>query len=254
MNNQKTIIIASFVIAVAAAGLAVFFYQGAQKEFDKIRSLKHQADIILKQREEIMQGIEALDKEKEQLIIRLEDYGKKVQNYELDISKLKSEKENINQQLSAAENTASTLKVTLEPIRAQEAALKGDLVKAQSKHEELVSELEYARKEKSELEEKLKSYMQKARGVELRKIVVRVTRPAEGSIVEVSRKYNFAVIDLGVRDDIKSGDALEIYRNNRMIARALIENVYDDMSSIVVFDEWRDAELVIGDTVKLQRN
>jgi uncharacterized protein (UPF0335 family) len=130
--------------------------------------------------------------------------------------------------------------------------LEANLADAQKAHEELIERLEYARNEKSELEESLKSYMQTTKGVELPKIVVKVVKPAKGVIVEVSREYNFAVVDIGEDNGIKKGDYLEVYRDNSLIAKAIIENVYADMSSIVVFNQWRHVDLAVGDSVKLQ--
>jgi DNA repair exonuclease SbcCD ATPase subunit len=254
MDKDKQIIIVSIVIMALVSGIAVFFYMEAQKELKIVSSIKPKIESVTAERIGIIKNIESLNAKKEELVIKLQDYSDKIQAYEAEIPRLKTEKEKIAVQLSEAEKESSVIINTLHSIHSQEASLKDELAKADSDYQDLLEALEYAGKEKSELEEKLKSYIQKEQGVQLGKIVVRVANPAEGKIVEVSKEYNFSVVDMGEKDNIKSGDLLEIYRNNKLIAKALVENVYDDMSSIIVFDQWKDVDIYIGDTVKLQNS
>jgi DNA repair exonuclease SbcCD ATPase subunit len=254
MDKQKQVIIALLLIAASAMALAVFFYGESNKEIVKIDSLKKQIISVTAERINILKDIENLNAQREILDAQIQDYSGKIQNYESDLPKLRSEKEDIALKLLETKRIASALEKKQEDITSHEQALRTELAKAQSGHEDLLEELEYARDEKSELEEKLKSHIQSSKGIELRKIVVKVVKPAEGKIVEVSRQYNFAVVDLGEEDGVRPGDRMEIYRNKKMIARALIENVYDDMSSLVALDQWRNVDLAVGDSVKLQNN
>ena len=254
MDKNKQIIVAFLLIAVLALGAALFFYTESQKELKAINSLKPRIDSVTAKRIDIIKNIEFLNSQREKLALQLQDYSEKIQQFEADIPKLKTEKENITVQLVEVEKESADLINTLNAVTAQESALKDEFAKAQLSHQDLLEALEYAGKEKSELEEKLKSYIQKSQGVQLGKIVVKVAKPAEGSVVEVSREYKFSVMDLGEQDGVKSGDLLEIYRDNKLIAKALIENIYDDMSSVIVFDQWRDVDILVGDTVKLQKS
>ena len=254
MDKHKQTIIASLLIAALALGAALFFYTEAQKELKTINFLKPQIDSVTAERIDIIKNIESLNSQRGKLVLQLQDYSEKIQQFEADMPKLNTEKESIAIQLAKAEKESSDSSNMLNTVAAQEAALKDELAKAQSSHQDLLEALEYAGKEKSELEEKLKSYIQKSQGVQLGKIVVKVAKPSEGSVVEVSGEYNFSVVDLGEANGVKSGDLLEVYRNNKLIAKALIENVYGDMSSVIVFDQWRDVDIFVGDTVKLQKS
>jgi len=254
MDKHKQTIIASLLIAVLALGAALFFYTEAQKELKAINSLKPQIDSVTAERIDIIKNIESLNNQRGKITLQLQDYSKKIQQFEADMPKLKTEKESMAIQLAEAEKESSDLSNTLNTVAGQESSLKDEFAKAQSSHQDLLEALEYAGKEKSELEEKLKSYIQKSQGVQLGKIVVKVAKPSEGSVVEISRKYNFSIVDLGEANGVKSGDLLEVYRNSKLIAKALIENVYDDMSSMIVFDQWRDVDIFVGDTVKLQKS
>jgi chromosome segregation ATPase len=237
MEKHKQIIVASFLIVILAMVIALFFYTKASEEMDKVYSLKPKIESVTAQRADIIKNIELLNNRRSELVIQLQDYSERIQNIGADIPALKAEKEDIEALLTEAEKAASGINDLLDTALVREAGLRDDLAKAEASHRDLLEALEYAGKEKSEFEEQLKDYIKKSQGVQLGKIVVKVARPVEGSIVEVSKKYNFSVIDLGKEAGVRSGDLLEIYRGGKLIAKALIENVYDDMSSIIIFDQ-----------------
>jgi hypothetical protein len=252
MNKQKQVIILLLLVVALAGGLAILFYSGYQQEVAMMHSLEEQINVVANEKVEIFKEIEIMNKKREELNARLMDYGEKIQNYQSDIPALKSEKESVLREVADIEIISSGLNTQREEIIRREQGLKASLENVQKTYAELLQRTEYARDEKSELEEELKSHIQSTKGVELSKIVVKVVKPAEGTIVEISKEYNFAVVDIGTESGVKKGDYLEIYRNNNLIAKALIENVYDDMSSIVVFNQWRHVDLAVGDSVKLQ--
>jgi DNA repair exonuclease SbcCD ATPase subunit len=253
MDKNSQILIVVFLIITLIAGAALFLYLEAQKDIKAINSLKTQTDSVTAERIGIIKNMESLNTEQKRLVSQLQHYGEKIKSYEAEAIELRIEKENTVFQLTELQKEYSGLTGSLNVVLSQELELKNEIAQAVSNRQDLLDALERAGTEKAELEERLKAYIQKSKGVQLPKIVVKVARPAEGNIIEVSKKYNFLVVDLGEIDGVSSGDVLEIYRSNKLIAKALIENVYDDMSSIVVFDQWSDVDILIGDTVKLQR-
>jgi phage shock protein A len=253
MDSQKQALLVSILVIFLVFAAAVFLYQDAQREIAAANLIRPRIDNTMAERIKIVSDIESLNYEKDQLTVQLGDYSSKIQGYEAEIPKVKSERDDIAVRMSKVEEELFSLDRSLAAVSAQETLLKDKLASSQAEYQDLLDAVEYIAKEKSSLEQQLKDYIQQSKGVELRKVVVKVARPLEGSVVEVSRKYNFAVIDIGEADGIKSGDVVEIYRNSRLVAKALVENVYDVMSSIVVFDEWRNVELFIGDSIRAQR-
>jgi superfamily II DNA/RNA helicase len=252
MDNKKNILIISFLIIALAAGAAFFFYAESQKEVARIKSLKKDIEIVSAKRIDIIKEIEASKQEKEKLSQQLREYSENIQAYETELPELESEKKNVLVRLAEKEKLLDGLKDKQQDILRQEQVFREELEKTRADHEKLIEKLEYARNEKSELEEELKFHIQSSRGVELPRIVVKVVKPAKGHIVEVSKEYNFAVVDIGEEHGVGRGNRLAVYRNKKLIAKALIENVYEDMSSIVVLEQWRDADLSIGDSVELE--
>ncbi len=254
MDKNKQIIIAGILVIIVAFVSAYFFYMQANAEAKKIDSLKGQIVIITEERMVLIKKIEEIKQKKEELSLSLQGYSVNIQNNEAELLDIDKEKEDVLTQLQAQKRALALLQQGLKDVKLEESALKESLNKAKDNHAGVIQALESMRKKKSALEEKIKSSLETSRGVELRKIVVRMASPVNGNVIDVNREYNFSVIDLGFLDDVKNGDVLGIYRDGTLMAKAIIENVYEDMSSIIVFDEWRDVQLIYGDTVKLLKS
>ena len=254
MDKNKQIIIAGILVIIVALVSAYFFYMQANTEAKKIDSLKGKIVIITEERMVLIKKIEEIKQKKEELSLSLQGYSVNIQNNEAELLDIKKEKEDVLTQLQAQKRALALLQQGLKDVKLEESNLKESLNKAKDNHAGVIQALESMRKKKSALEEKIKSSLETSRGVELRKIVVRMASPVNGNVIDVNREYNFSVIDLGFLDDVKNGDVLGIYRDGTLMAKAIIENVYEDMSSIIVFDEWRDVQLIYGDTVKLLKS
>ena len=251
MDKNNQIIIAGILIIILAAGSAYFFYTQSNAESEKISSLKKEIAVIVEERIELISKAEEVKKMKKELTNNLQDYSVEIQNNEAEITDIKKVREDMLVQLKEKKEALSKVAQAADDVRLTESALKNDLSKVKASHEEVLRNQESMQKEKSLLEDKIKAYLQASRGVELRKIVVKMASPVNGKIIDVNSEYNFAVIDLGSADAIKNGDVLGIYRDEALVAKAVIENVYEDMSSIIVFDEWRNIEIFYGDNIKL---
>jgi len=254
MQRNNRLIITGIPIILLALGVTAFFYIESGKEYKKIASLKEEIAVITAERDIILKKIEDTKEEKDELALRLQDYSKQIQDNESEIEDIKRAKEGILSQLQAKEDDLSGLRQALEKVELKESMFKDALAKAKIGHENILKSLESAQKEKTALEEKIKSHLDGSKGIELRKIVVKMANPITGKVIDVNREYNFAVINLGIEDDISSGDILGLYRKDRLIAKAMVENVYEDMSSVMVFDEWRNVVINQGDAVKLLEN
>lgn len=246
--------IAGVLVIILAASSAYFFYMESDRESKKTDSLKKEIAVITEERITSLKKINKIKQQKEKLTSDLQDYSIKIQNKEVEISGIKKVKEDLLTQFQEKKEALSDLQQVLEDVKLEESGLKDDLSKVKEDREDVLQALESMQRKKSALEDKIKSYLKGSQSVELRKIVVKMAGPVEGNIIDVNKEYNFAVINLGSMDKIKNGDLLGIYRDGRLIAKAVIENVYEDMSSIIVFDEWRNAEIFYGDKVKLLKN
>lgn len=70
-------------------------------------------------------------------------------------------------------------------------------------------------------------------------------------IMTVNRKFNFVVVNAGLKDNLRMGDRLEVKRGNQSIARVEVEKLYDDFSAATIVNEKKDFEIQEGDAVVL---
>lgn len=254
MDRNNQIIIAAVLIIALVLALAGYFYFQVTNESDMIKSLNREIAGVSAKRNIIIEKIEEAEAARDKLSLSLENYSKRIQARESELEIVKTDKEQLLSEFRKKNSALSLLKEKLNEVQIKEASLKADLDQAKADNEDITKALEATRNEKADLEEQMAQYLESSKGVELKKIVVRMAPVSSGEIIEVNSEYNFAVADLGSEDSVRSGDLLGIYRNEQLIAKAFIENVYDDMSSIMVFDEWRDIVIRQGDTVKLIEN
>lgn len=254
MGKNNQIIIVGILIIILGAGSAAFFYTQSQAEVKKIDSFEKEIAVIIEERTLLLEKLEETKAKKKELASNLQVYSTKIQNDEAEISNIKKVKEDILAQLQEKRKVLSQLQKTLEDVEFEESVLKGNLSNAKESHEDALQSLGDMREKKSMLEERIKSYLEASKGVELRRIVVKVANPIDGNIIDINKEYNFAVINLGSMDNIRSGDVLGVYRNFTLVAKAIVENIYEDMSSVIIFDEWRNVEIFYGDTVKLLKD
>jgi len=133
---------------------------------------------------------------------------------------------------------------------------------------------------KAELETKIKELEEKAKPVELGKIVVtpetaaapaqnqNVIEPleavqtvqeqkintvtagkAEGKVLVVNKEFSFLVINLGSKDGVKEGDEFEVYHNDTNLGVTKVEKVHDYMSSLGFASAAIKDQASVGDKV-----
>lgn len=249
MKNQLIIIsVLVILLALAAGG---FFYTQLKQEQEKIDLLREEIDGVALERDAIISKLKQINTDKELLDQQLQESSYEVQTHQSELLEERSIYEKEEKQLVAVKDKASTLSSELSELTKQESSLTSDLNQVKREYDSLLAKLQSLRDEKNSLEDKVKTRISPKEGVELKKIVVRISPPVQGKIIEVNREFDFAVINLGERDDMQEGDIIGIYRNNSLIAKAVLENTYKEMSSITVFSEWSDANLYNGDIVKV---
>lgn len=119
--------------------------------------------------------------------------------------------------------------------------------KRQSTNDEIIK----VSQAKRQLEGDIKKYLKPEQGVELDKIIVKLQEVPDGSILDINRRYGFAVIDIGAKAGIIVGDILGVYRDNKLISKVIVDKIFQDYSSVVPVEGYTDVELSVSDTVSL---
>lgn len=247
--NIKLILVVILVIG-SAGGASVLFYKQAQQDMEEIRILEGKIKTISTERIIMAKEIKEAKDMKQALQQTLDSCNQKVNLLKTDISKTNQEKNRLLEELLIKERQILRLEDKLDSVIQQESELNAQLEEAKSDYQTTVQKIETTRKEKMELEKKIKSRLP-SEAVELKKIVVKTTPVLEGEIIEVNKEFNFAIINLGAKDNLNSGSLFGIYREGQLMAKAVAENIYEDISSIIILDEWIEVPIVNGDTVRL---
>ncbi len=249
MKNSLVILV---LIVLAVAGVSAFiFYNQLQQEKTELVSLEQRIDVVKTQITQTEEKITQLDQENQSLEQKITASEKQVTDYNDQVAGLKDKRRQIH--------------TRLQDQRAQLSGLNQDLGKLTSEKEDLLSKMNDLAAQsqnantqivqlsaaKKQLEEDIKKYIKPASGVELDKIVVKMSQVPEGAIVEVNDKHGFAVVDIGADSGVIVGDLLGVYRNNELIAKVVVEKIFKDYSSVVPSEGFTDVRLKISDKVSL---
>ena len=87
--------------------------------------------------------------------------------------------------------------------------------------------------------------------VDLGRIILHKTNSQPATVEHVNSLYGFIVLGAGTRDGLKKDSVVNITRNNRLIAKAVIKKVREEASSAVTLPEWTREEIKAGDLVSV---
>ncbi len=72
----------------------------------------------------------------------------------------------------------------------------------------------------------------------------------ETKILSVNRKFNFAVVNIGLSQKVKIGDPLQVFRDGKAAARLQVEKLYEGFCAASIVQESKEFPVKEGDLVK----
>jgi len=272
-NKGKVPIAALVILLVISLLLALGGLYSLQKERDKNLTLLEEIDDI-KTKQKIT---ETKLEESKNTISGMEDKLKEAQTQidtlTHDLEKGKTDREEVLSQIEQ-------LKTELDQQKELRLNLENKLTQAQEEVNKMQSRLTDLESKKAELESKVQDLQEQVQKVELGKIVVgsegTPANPAstaepepaqapnksetgplasnmEGKILVVNRDYNFAVFNLGTKDNVNVDDIFSVYQDNKYLGDIKVSKVHDSMSaadfvSLDIKDKVREGDKVIPKT------
>jgi len=250
-NKGKIPIAALVILLVISLLLALGGLYSLQKERDKNLTLLEEIDDI-KTKQKIT---ETKLEESKNTISGMEDKLKEAQTQidtlTHDLEKGKTDREEVLSQIEQ-------LKTELDQQKELRLNLENKLTQAQEEVNKMQSRLTELDSKKAELESKVQDLQEQVQKVELGKIVVgsegtpanpastaepepaqapnkSETGPSasnmEGKILVVNRDYNFAVFNLGTKDNVNVDDIFSVYQDNKYLGDIKVSKVHDSMSA-----------------------
>lgn len=70
-----------------------------------------------------------------------------------------------------------------------------------------------------------------------------------GRILEINRKFDFVIINLGREDGVKRDMMFMVYRDKKLLGKIKAEDVFPKMSSCIVLPEWKQGKFKLDDGV-----
>ncbi|MFH0731353.1 MAG: hypothetical protein V2A72_00325 [Candidatus Omnitrophota bacterium] len=240
-----------FIGLIIAAALSFVFHVRLQQETAELRSLKDRIEFVKAQIAESEGKVAAIENENKLLKQQIDESETKIVFFNSQLSETKGKKAELIALLENRHAELEQIKEKLKTLTGEKETLKIRQEQILSRRDQVNAESAKLMQYKEKLEQDIKSYVKPAKGVELEKIVVKLSKASDGSIVDLSRKYGFAIINIGSNDGIIVGDILGVYRRDKFISKVVVEKVFTDMSSVVPAEGYSDMDLAVSDKVSL---
>lgn len=88
------------------------------------------------------------------------------------------------------------------------------------------------------------------KNIELERIVIKSKGELAGKVLTFDKEHSFVAIDLGSKNNLKLGDVLSLYRNDKFIGRAQVEKIEEKTAAAVILTPWKNLEFKENDVVK----
>lgn len=120
-----------------------------------------------------------------------------------------------------------------------------------SARKEAETQLLAVTKEKQALETKVEELTAALpKNIALEKIVIKTTHELIGKVLAFDKEHTFVVVDLGSGNNLKLGDILSVYRNDKFIGRVQVEKVEEKSAAAAILSPWKNVEFKENDVVK----
>jgi predicted RNase H-like nuclease (RuvC/YqgF family) len=256
-NNAVIILIVLIVISLGLAGGTFYSLTQAKKK-----------------NVELDQQLQELTAKHNSTLMELEDSKAKISSLQASVSETETRLSTIKGNLDKEKTAKEAAIAQLNQIKAdleKELGVKGELEKKLADSEtalkdmearvaEMDKQLKGLETQKTDLEKKVKNYEAKFGDVALGTIIVNPEAPAakksavkmEGRVLVVNKDYNFAVINLGTKDNLAAGTVFTVFHNNKSIGELKVEKVHEAMSAAGFGSEAVKEKIAEGDRVELK--
>lgn len=241
-------------VTKAKEGLNAEFgnYKGHKEK--QLTDLKNKASIARTKTESVTADLERTKVERD----NAQEAAQRVLNELSKISdQLKQQREtqkDTMDRLTEAEEERDILKQDKEELRDQKVQLEAeklDLTKALGRETDFARDLSEELKEKSQILAIVKRDF--LGGVDLPALLKRSAplpaNPIRGKVIGIDSELGLVIISVGRDEQVKERYSFIIYRGSNYVAKATVDQVFDDMSACTVITEFKAKEPQIGDEV-----
>lgn len=250
MKGLKVAIIFSFLLAAAALAASGYLFLELQSEQalrDEIESdkvqLEDRSSFLESELTQSQEEIERLKKE-------LQDSASQRDSLKKELERARSEASGLKEKLEQIESERRALTERMNQSEVAERAIVQEAVKlppvtlpapAPAPAAVVPVKKGSAPAEPVKAPEKPKPEEKKAAVVD--------ERPDQ--VLSVNRKFNFVVVNVGLRDHVKIGDSLRVEQGGKLVGRIQVEKLYENFSACTILEEVKNAQIHEGDLVRV---
>jgi len=271
MNRKAAVIlpvlIGLVIISLALAAGAFYFYQ---KEHAKNIQLQTQITELTARQRITEDKLEESKKQATEFQLKLQEARAQVEILTQQVDGLTND---LTQERTArlkVVNSLDQINTDLKQQKVLRQDLEDKLNQSEAEGKKIKDQIKVITQEKTDLEAKIKNLKSGAGGVELGKVVVNLdkesanqpikeaekfpnessrlekkaeeslVKPLEGKISVVNKEFNFAVINLGSKNDVKIGDEFSVMRRGKVVGNLKVEKVHEAMSAAGFAAEFKD--------------
>ena len=171
----------------------------------------------------------------------------KAEKLAAQIAAEKKDKEDALAKLTDKDKEIEEVKTNWESEKTSHAAVQDQFDKLQKEYAAVQKKLDDLQTANQSLSKQVED-LQAKKEVELDKIVVKPGVEAEGKVLVVNKEFNFIVVAAGNNKGITPGVTFGVFRNNKLVAKATVEKVYETMSAANILPD--SGEIKEGDIAK----
>ena len=230
-TGLKMAILFSFVLSLAALA-------GAGILFNDLTVEKQQREVLEASHTQLQQKSEVFEKSSNQ-------YKTAVEKIQIDLRAYSSEKADLKKQLedsrSQMEDLRTKIKTILEKNKAIEEAAGNKIIEAGARTNLSFSPVQNNSTAPTVLVPSASPAASNSAQPEGSK---------QAKVLSVNRKFNFAVVNMGLSQKLKIGDPLEVIRAGKSIARLQVEKLYEGFCAASIVQELKELPVKEGDLVR----
>lgn len=164
-------------------------------------------------------------------------------------------------ELASEQQRTAELSQSLAKATAEVEQVQVHLTESQQKVRQLRARLETMDRQMGQLQGELSLALQRVAAapppeegaVQLERVVIDSEdgdMAVTGRVVSVHKEWSFVVVSLGW-NSVKIGDTISILRDDRLLAKAKVERVQEDVSAATLLPEWQDVEIAVNDLAQV---
>ncbi len=254
MKSFRLIVILLAILCVVFLAFSFVTFSGLQSEKKTRIATENSLKDLQANKEDLQKQLDEQKKLKTDLESQLADLKGKVTSLQDKAEQLASQiaderkaKEGALAKLSDKDKEIEEVKTNWESEKTGRAAIQDQFDKLQKEYVAAQKKLNDLQVTNQGLSKQVED-LQAKKEVELDKIVVKPGVEAEGKVLVVNKEFNFIVVAAGNNKGITPGVTFGVFRNNKLVAKAQVEKVYETMSAANILPD--SGEIKEGDIAK----